>query len=137
VYTLFNDLSSVATGAAYGITFTILCVTVSTCSFHISLIALALAQTQYCILRLGEKGLWAQLWSNNLRTLFRHPTLFIPLRFRLRAQQCWWWYLYWCHMLEPHVLGVHWRVPSVFRRKYSPGAAMEGVSLSDSTYEPL
>jgi hypothetical protein len=36
-------------------------------------------------------------------------------------------------MLEPHVLGVRWRVPPVFRRKHPPWAAMEGASLSDST----
>jgi hypothetical protein len=85
-YTLFNDLSSVATGVAYGITFTILCVTISICSSLISLIAPALAQTQYCILRLGKGGLWAQLWSNNLRSLFRDNSFFIPLRIRLGAQ---------------------------------------------------
>jgi hypothetical protein len=86
VYTLFNDLSSVATGAAYGIAFTILCVTVSTCSFFIFAHCSRTAQTQYCILRLGEKGLWTQLWSNNLRTFFRDPSLFLPLRIRLGAQ---------------------------------------------------
>ncbi len=36
-------------------------------------------------------------------------------------------------MLEPHVLGVHWRGPSVFRRKHPPWEAMEGARLSDST----
>jgi hypothetical protein len=35
-------------------------------------------------------------------------------------------------MLEPHVLGVRWRVPSVFRHKHHPWEAMEGGSLSDS-----
>jgi hypothetical protein len=40
-------------------------------------------------------------------------------------------------MLEPHVLGVHWRVPSVFRHKHPPVAAMEGVGLGDSAHEPL
>jgi hypothetical protein len=83
-------------------------------------------------MRLGERGLWAQLWSNNLRTPFRDTPLFIPIRIRLGAQQRWWWYLYWGHMLEPDVLGVHWRVPSVFRHKHPAVAAMEGASLSDS-----
>ena len=99
--------------------------------------ALALAQTQCCILRLGKRGLWTQLWSNNLRTPFRDTPLFIPLRIRLRAQQRWWWYLYWRHMLEPHVLGVHWHVPSVFCHKHPPVAAMEGASLSDSAHGTL
>jgi hypothetical protein len=81
-------LSSVATGAAYGTTFTILYVTASTCSFPISLIAPALVQTQYCILRLGEKGLWAQFRSNILRTPFRDTSLFIPLRICLGTPLC-------------------------------------------------
>lgn len=37
-------------------------------------------------------------------------------------------------MLEPHVLGLHWRVSPVFRRKHPPWEAMEGASLSDSTH---
>lgn len=134
---MFNDLSSVATGVAYGITFTILCVTISIFSSLISLISPALVQTQYRILRLGNSGLWAQLWSNNLRTLFRDNSFFIPLRIRLGAQQCWWRRLYWRQMLEPHVLGVHWRGPSVFRREHSFRAAMEWASLGGSTHEPL
>ena len=40
-------------------------------------------------------------------------------------------------MLEPHVLGVHGRGPSVFRCKHRFGAAMEGAGLSDFTHEPL
>jgi len=40
-------------------------------------------------------------------------------------------------MLEPHVLGEHWRIPSVFCRKHPPGEAMEGASLSDFTHDPL
>ena len=40
-------------------------------------------------------------------------------------------------MLEPHVLGVHWRGPSVFRCKHPFGATMEGAGLSDSTHVPL
>lgn len=137
VYALFNDFSSVATGCAYGVTFTILCVIIYICSSLISLISPALAQTQYRILRLGNSGLGAQLWSNNLRTLFRDNSFFIPLRICLGAQQRWWWRLYWRHMLEPHVLGVHWRGPSVFRCKHSFRAAMEWASLGDSTHEPL
>jgi hypothetical protein len=38
-------------------------------------------------------------------------------------------------MLEPHVLGVHWGVPPVFRSKHPPWEAMEGASLSDSTHK--
>jgi hypothetical protein len=106
----------------------------STCSLFISLIAPALVQTQHCILRLGEKRLWAQLWSDILRTPFRDTSLFIPLCVCLGAPQCWWWCLYWRHMLEPHVLGVRWRVPSVFCRNHPPWEAMEGTSLSDSTH---
>lgn len=102
--------------------------------FSVSLIAPALTQTQYCILCLGEKGLWAQFRSNILRTPFRNTSLFIPLRICLGAPLCWWWCLYWRHMLEPHVLGVRWRVPSVFRRKHPPWEAMEGSSLSDFTH---
>jgi hypothetical protein len=108
-----------------------------TCSFPISLIAPALAQTQYCILRLGEKGLWAQFRSNILRTSFRDTSLFIPLRIYLGTPLCQWWCLYWRRMLEPYVLGVHWRVPPVFRRKHPPWEAMEGASLSDSTHKRL
>jgi hypothetical protein len=130
-------LSSVATGAVYGTTFTILYVTASTCSFLMSLIAPALAQTQYCILRLGKKGLWAQFRSNILRTPFRDTSLFIPLRICLGTPLCWWWCLYWRQMLEPYILGVHWRVPVVFRRKHPPWEAMEGASLSDSTHKRL
>jgi len=125
-------LSSVATGAAYGTTFTILYVTASTCSFPISLIAPA--QTQYYILRLGKKGLWAKFRSNILRTPFRDAALFMPLRICFGALLCWWWCLYWRYMLEPHILGVHWRVPPVFRHKHLPWEAMEGASLSDSTH---
>lgn len=88
VYILLNDLSSVATGVAYGTTFTILYVTASTFSFPTSLITPDLTQTQYCILRLGEKGLWAQFRSNILRTPFRDTSFFIPLRFCLGAPLC-------------------------------------------------
>ena len=38
-------------------------------------------------------------------------------------------------MLEPYVLGVHWRVPLLFRRKHPPWEAMEGAGLSDSTHK--
>jgi hypothetical protein len=47
-----------------------------------------LAQTRYCILRLGKKGLWAQLRSNILRTPFRDTSLFIPLRIYLGTPFC-------------------------------------------------
>ena len=38
-------------------------------------------------------------------------------------------------MLEPHVLGVHWRVPPVFRSERPPWEAMDGTSLIDSTHK--
>ena len=40
-------------------------------------------------------------------------------------------------MLEPHVLGVRWRVPPVFRRKHPPWETMEGGSLIDSIHKRL
>jgi len=40
-------------------------------------------------------------------------------------------------MLEPYVLGEHWRVPSVFRRKHTIVAAMEGASLIESNLPTL
>ena len=82
------SLSSVAAGVAYGTIFRILYVTASPRSFPISLIAPAMAQTQYCILRMGEKGLWTQFRPNNLRTLFRDTSLFIPLRIYLGTPLC-------------------------------------------------